>query len=165
MSQSSTPTTRLLVEAQQQASQIIAEARKLKQVRLKQCKEEAEREVARYKDSREKQFQQKRNDTTTGSSDSSVTLQYQKQKAINDINISAESAKPQVLKKIIDLVTNVDTSISEGQMTHIQRKLEDGQPAQPAEEQTKAPRKSKEDSSRRRKLDDDDEPEDDFMNI
>lgn len=71
MSRNVSSSTRLLIEAEQRASAIVAEARKSmspsfkkkfscvldKIQKLKQCKEEAERDIVRFKDAREVQFQ------------------------------------------------------------------------------------------------------------
>ncbi|XP_022997598.1 V-type proton ATPase subunit G3-like [Cucurbita maxima] len=57
----------MLLSAEQDAQQVISTARNMKMARLKQAKDEAEREVAQYRAHMEAQYQNKLSQTNSGS--------------------------------------------------------------------------------------------------
>ncbi|PSC70388.1 transmembrane ATPase [Micractinium conductrix] len=96
-----------LLAAEQEAQAIVAKARKAKSDRLKQAKEEAEREIAAFKAEREADFKRKVNDHGSSSQDNVVRLAEQSSKAVQGIQESIGQKKKHVLDLLMHHVTEV----------------------------------------------------------
>ena len=75
--------------------------------RLKQAKEEAEREVAAYKIEREAEFKRKMADDSTSSEEHLTKLNADSEQAVVAIKASIASEKEQVIQMLIKQVTKI----------------------------------------------------------
>ncbi|KAI7838338.1 hypothetical protein COHA_007906 [Chlorella ohadii] len=96
-----------LLAAEQEAQAIVTRARKAKTDRLKQAKDEAEREIAVFKSEREAEFKGKVTDHSS-SSDANVTrLADESARAVKAIQDSVQHKKKEVLDLLMHHVTTV----------------------------------------------------------
>ncbi|XP_062163251.1 V-type proton ATPase subunit G1-like [Alnus glutinosa] len=99
----------MLLITEQEAQHIVSIARNLKIARLKQAKEEAEREVALYRSHLEAEFQ-KKTSYTSGSSVSNVKrLEEETEGKIRNLNESASRISHEVIGMLIKYVTTLKT--------------------------------------------------------
>ncbi|CAK0780233.1 hypothetical protein CVIRNUC_004979 [Coccomyxa viridis] len=96
-----------LLKAEQEAQKIVTEARKGKADRLKQAKQEAEKEIKAYKAQREEQFQKRMSDDSSSSGANVKRLDSESAKAVKDIEKNISSKKKEVVDTLLDYVTNV----------------------------------------------------------
>ncbi|KAK0577312.1 hypothetical protein LWI29_031144 [Acer saccharum] len=97
----------MLITAEQEAQQMITDARNLKMARLKQAKDEAEKEVARYRYHLEAEYQKKISETS-GSSDSTAKLLEEETEAkIRNMKGTASKASKEVVDLLIKHVTTL----------------------------------------------------------
>lgn len=75
--------------------------------RLKQAKEEAEREITAYKTEREAEFKRKMVDDSTSSQEHLVKLNADSEQAVTAIKASISSKKEQVIEMLIKQVTKI----------------------------------------------------------
>ena len=80
-----------------------------KAARLKQAKEEAEREVAAYKAEREAEFKQKMAENSTSSQEHMARLNAESDLAVAAIKESINSKKEDVIQMMLKQVQNVKT--------------------------------------------------------
>merc|ERR1712216_814668 len=85
-----------LLEAERQAAEIVAEAKKRRQEKMRAAKTDAEREIAAYKDQH-----------STGGSESSEQLAAQTTAAVADLEREAAQNKQKVVDMLVGYVTNV----------------------------------------------------------
>ncbi|KAL9250135.1 V-type proton ATPase subunit G-like protein [Drosera capensis] len=99
----------LLLTAEQEAQKIIADAKNMKMQRLRQAKEEAEEEIARYRSHLEEEHQRKISESS-GSSGSNVRrLEEETNMKIQNLQDSASRVSPEIvalLNKYVTTVTN-----------------------------------------------------------
>ncbi|PIN13437.1 Vacuolar H+-ATPase V1 sector, subunit G [Handroanthus impetiginosus] len=99
----------MLLTAEHEAQQIVTAARNLKMARLKQAKEEAEREVANYRSHLEAEYQ-KHISESSGSSDSTVKrLEAETEAKIQRLKESASKVSPEVVQMLLKYITTVRT--------------------------------------------------------
>ncbi|KAH7568219.1 hypothetical protein JRO89_XS07G0262700 [Xanthoceras sorbifolium] len=97
----------LLLSAEQEAQQLITDARNLKMARLKQAKDEAEKEAARYRYHLEAEHQKKITETS-GNSDSTVKrLEEETEAKIQNMKETASRVSTEVVNMLIKNVTTV----------------------------------------------------------
>ncbi|XP_019184444.1 PREDICTED: V-type proton ATPase subunit G1-like [Ipomoea nil] len=99
----------MLLNAEQDAQQIIASARNVKMGRLRQAHDEAEREVANYRSQLEADYQ-KQISECSGSSDSSVRrLEAETDTRIRKMKEASSKASPDVVAMLIRHITTIRT--------------------------------------------------------
>ncbi|XP_047975865.1 V-type proton ATPase subunit G1-like [Salvia hispanica] len=91
----------MLLSAEHEAQQIVADARNLKLARLRQAKEEADREVAKYKAQMEAEYQKSLSDSS-GSSDLTVKrLEVETAAKIKSLKDIGGKVSPEVVKMLL----------------------------------------------------------------
>jgi V-type H+-transporting ATPase subunit G len=98
-----------LLAAEQEAQAIVAKARQAKAERLKEAKEEAERDVAAYKKEREEEFSKKIADDSSSNKENASRMHAESEKAVAAIQKSIASKKEEVLKMLLSQVETVET--------------------------------------------------------
>ncbi|KAK3428000.1 hypothetical protein EUGRSUZ_F04118 [Eucalyptus grandis] len=97
----------MLLTAEQEAQQIISSAKNLKNTRLKQAKEEAEKDVATYRSHLEAEYQ-KRIAETGGASGANVQrLEEETDMKIQNLKGSASTVSEDITGMLIKYVTTV----------------------------------------------------------
>ncbi|KMT20120.1 hypothetical protein BVRB_1g001370 [Beta vulgaris subsp. vulgaris] len=97
----------MLQAAEQEAQQIIANARNLKLQRLKQAKDEAEQEILHYRSQLEEEHK-KAISESSGQSESTVKrLEDETQVKIQNLKESASRATPDIVSFLLNYVTTV----------------------------------------------------------
>jgi len=96
-----------LLEAESQASEVVAQAKKDKVMRLKQAKEEAENEIAAYRALREEQFQKYKNERMGDSGEYTKKIQLETDNAMRNIQISMDANKEKIITSLLQSVTTV----------------------------------------------------------
>ncbi|KAK1300821.1 V-type proton ATPase subunit G [Acorus calamus] len=99
----------MLLSAEQEAQQIVASARNMKMARLKQAKDESEREAAAYRSHLEQEYQTKVSENTGSSGwnvkrldiDTEIKIQH-----LKDMNASISSAVVRMLLNHVKTVRN-----------------------------------------------------------
>ncbi|KAH7525044.1 V-type proton ATPase subunit G3 [Ziziphus jujuba] len=97
----------MLLTAEQEAQHIVSNARNLKMSRLKQAKDEAEREVAQYRSNMEAEYQKKKSEMSTGSD--AKRLEEETDVKIQNLKESATKVSEDVVDMLLKFVTNVKT--------------------------------------------------------
>lgn len=96
-----------LLAAEQEAQGIVTAARKAKADRLKQAKQEAEREIKAYKAQREEQYQKRISDDSTSSGANVKRLESESASTVKTIEKSIASKKKEVVDTLLAYVTHV----------------------------------------------------------
>ncbi|MED6198259.1 hypothetical protein PIB30_064416 [Stylosanthes scabra] len=97
----------MLLSAEQEAQLIVSNARTLRNKRLKQAQEEAEREAAQYRSQMEEEYQKSISETT-GSSGSNVRkLEEETDANIRNIKRSASKVSSDVVDMMLKYISNV----------------------------------------------------------
>lgn len=96
-----------LLAAEQEAQQIVNAARAAKSARLKQAKEEAEREIAEYRAQMEAEFQRKLAESSGDSGANVKRLEEETAAKIEQLNQQAASISPDVIQMLLRHVTTV----------------------------------------------------------
>lgn len=97
----------MLLAAEQEAQQIIASARAAKIARLKEAKQEAEREVADYRAQRETEFRKKLAESSGDSGSNIKRLEGETQEKIDHLTEEASKVSPEVVALLLKYVTSV----------------------------------------------------------
>ncbi|KAM7509362.1 hypothetical protein LguiA_019815 [Lonicera macranthoides] len=97
----------MLQTAEQEAQQIVSTARNLKLKRLKQAKDEAEREAALYRSHMEAEYQSKLSETTGSSGSTVKRLEEETEVQIKKLKETSSKSSPEIVKLIINYVTTV----------------------------------------------------------
>ncbi|KAK4267843.1 hypothetical protein QN277_024574 [Acacia crassicarpa] len=97
----------MLLTAEQEAQHIVSSARNLRTQRLKQAKEEAEREAALYKSQMESEYQKTLSETSGNSGSNVKRLEEETQDKINDLKASAPNVSAEIVDMLLNLVTSV----------------------------------------------------------
>ncbi|XP_034677454.1 V-type proton ATPase subunit G 1-like isoform X1 [Vitis riparia] len=98
----------MLLTAEQEARQIISNAKNLKLTRLKQAKEEAEREVKLYHSNMEAAYQKKISETSGSSGSNVKRLDEETAMRIQSLKESASRVSSDVVAMLIKHVTAVE---------------------------------------------------------
>ncbi|KAI3705543.1 hypothetical protein L1987_75782 [Smallanthus sonchifolius] len=96
-----------LLAAEQEAQQIVNAARNAKLARLKQAKEEAEREVAEFRAQMEADFQRKLTETSGDSGANVKRLEKETDAKIQHLKTEAERISSDVVEMLLKHVTTV----------------------------------------------------------
>ncbi|XP_057756505.1 V-type proton ATPase subunit G-like [Arachis stenosperma] len=97
----------MLLTAEQEAQHIVSNARNLRNKRLKEAKEEAEREAAQYRAQMEEEYQKSISETT-GSSGSNVRkLEEETDAKIRNIKRSASKVSSEIVDMMLKYISNV----------------------------------------------------------
>ncbi|XP_019701708.1 V-type proton ATPase subunit G-like [Elaeis guineensis] len=97
----------MLLTAEQEAQQIISSARNMKLARLKQAKDEAQREAAAYRTSLEEEHQ-RRISERSGSSDSNVKrLEEETEVKIKRLKDASSSVRSEVVGMLMKHITTI----------------------------------------------------------
>ncbi|PWA61780.1 Vacuolar (H+)-ATPase G subunit [Artemisia annua] len=97
----------LLLAAEQEAQQIVNAARNAKLARLKQAKEEAEKEVAEFRAQMEADFQRKLAETSGDSGANVKRLEKETEEKIQHLRTEADRISHDVVDMLLKLVTSV----------------------------------------------------------
>jgi V-type H+-transporting ATPase subunit G len=115
---------KLLLEAEQRASEIVKEAKKERLLKLKQAREEADKEIAKYRQQREKQFLKYKEEHLGTGTDESEELERRKQMAINEINERVRQKSNEVIDFMVKYVVEVNTEIDKQKSAQIRQLME-----------------------------------------
>ncbi|XP_017632738.1 V-type proton ATPase subunit G1-like [Gossypium arboreum] len=97
----------MLLTAEQEAQHIVSSARNLKMARLKQAKEEAEKDVALFRSQMETEYQKKISESS-GSSDNTVKrLEEETHKKIKALTKSTSIVSKEIIEMLMKHVTSV----------------------------------------------------------
>ncbi|XP_071710842.1 V-type proton ATPase subunit G 1-like [Rutidosis leptorrhynchoides] len=97
----------LLLAAEQEAQQIVTAARNAKLARLKQAKDEAEKEVAEFRAQMEADFQRKLTETSGDSGANVKRLEKETDAKIQHLKTEAERISSDVVEMLLKHVTSV----------------------------------------------------------
>ncbi|XP_057951269.1 V-type proton ATPase subunit G1-like [Malania oleifera] len=97
----------LLLTAEQDAQKIISNAKNLKTTRLKQAKEEAEREVGVYRSQLEADHQNKISETSGSSGSNVKRLEEETEQRIQNLRETASGISSTVVDLLVKHVTTV----------------------------------------------------------
>ncbi|CAM8958173.1 hypothetical protein QQ045_018222 [Rhodiola kirilowii] len=98
-----------LLTAEQEAQQIVNSARTEKMARLRQAKEEAQREIAAYRSQIELEFQKKVSQSSGDSGANVKRLEQETDTKINHLKTVAASISSDVVSMLLKQVTTVQT--------------------------------------------------------
>lgn len=97
----------LLLAAEQEAQHIVNAARNAKMARLKQAKDEAEKEIAEFRAQIEADFQRKLAETSGDSGANVKRLEKETEAKIQQLKTEAERISDDVVKMLLTHVTTV----------------------------------------------------------
>ncbi|XP_038886540.1 V-type proton ATPase subunit G3 [Benincasa hispida] len=97
----------MLLTAEQDAQQVVSRARNMKMARLKQAKEEAEREVAQYRAHLEAEHQKKVSESSSGSH--AQQLEEETKVKIENLKESSERVSKDVVNMLLQYVASART--------------------------------------------------------
>eukprot|EP00276_Gloeochaete_wittrockiana_P010691 CAMPEP_0184643520 /NCGR_PEP_ID=MMETSP0308-20130426/372_1 /TAXON_ID=38269 /ORGANISM="Gloeochaete witrockiana, Strain SAG 46.84" /LENGTH=118 /DNA_ID=CAMNT_0027071511 /DNA_START=25 /DNA_END=381 /DNA_ORIENTATION=+ len=100
-----------LLAAEQDASEVVAKARRNRAARVKQAADEAQSEIRSYKLQREEQFIKYASEHMGAKGDRSKQLDGQTATMITKIKSDVSSKKNDVIKMLIDYVIDVDLTL------------------------------------------------------
>ncbi|THU65309.1 hypothetical protein C4D60_Mb05t02290 [Musa balbisiana] len=99
----------MLLAAEQEAQQIVSSARNLKTGRLKQAKDEAERDAAAYRASLEEDYQRKVSESTGSSGWNVKRLEKETETKIQNLKNASSAIHADVINMLLKHVTTVQT--------------------------------------------------------
>ncbi|KAF3445445.1 hypothetical protein FNV43_RR10621 [Rhamnella rubrinervis] len=97
----------MLLTAEQEAQSIISNARNLKMSRLKQAKDEADREVANYRSNLETEYQNQKSEMSSGTN--AKRLEEETEVKIQNLKESATKVSSDIVGMLLKYVTTVKT--------------------------------------------------------
>ncbi|XP_050378073.1 V-type proton ATPase subunit G1-like [Argentina anserina] len=97
----------MLLTAEQEAQHIVNSARNMKMARLRQAKEEAEREVQQYRTNMEAEYQNKLSETSGSSGTNVKRLEEETDKKIKSLKESASKVQSHIVGMVMKYITNV----------------------------------------------------------
>ncbi|XP_074270558.1 V-type proton ATPase subunit G 1-like [Silene latifolia] len=97
----------MLLAAEQEAQQIVTNARNLKMQRLKQAKDEADREIMHFRSQLEKEYQNKISESSGQSGSTVKRLENETQEKIQKLKDSASRVTPDVVGLLLKYVTTI----------------------------------------------------------
>mmetsp|Transcript_57585 Transcript_57585/g.135178 ORF Transcript_57585/g.135178 Transcript_57585/m.135178 type:complete len:111 (+) Transcript_57585:31-363(+) len=98
-----------LLQAEQEATEIVSKARKEKQARIKQARDEAEQEIAKFRQTLEQEFNTAQFQDL-GGGDKSAKLAQQTEMQLQEIRRLAQANAQNVSKQILQWIWTVDTT-------------------------------------------------------
>eukprot|EP00760_Papus_ankaliazontas_P027459 PhM_4_TR3346/c0_g2_i1/m.94503/K02152/ATPeV1G, ATP6G; V-type H+-transporting ATPase subunit G len=96
-----------LVEAERKRNEIVSEAKKGRQAKLRQAKADAEKDIAAFKSEREAEFQQYKTSQTGGHDGEKAKLARETDVELKQLIQQGEQQKDKVADAILELLTNV----------------------------------------------------------
>ncbi|XP_072994146.1 V-type proton ATPase subunit G1-like [Typha latifolia] len=96
-----------LLAAEQEAQQIVNAARAAKMARLKQAKEEAEKEIAEYRAHMEAEFQRKLAESSGDSGANAKRLEQETEEKIQQLKLQTSNISHDVVQMLLRHVTTV----------------------------------------------------------
>merc|ERR1712140_117859 len=100
-----------LLQSSKMASEKVSEARKRKNRRLKQAKEEAQAEIEKYKGEREAQFREHEARFAGSKGDVASRIDADAKARIEAMNSSVGANKEKVIESLIDAVCNIEPKV------------------------------------------------------
>ncbi|XP_039065612.1 V-type proton ATPase subunit G1-like [Hibiscus syriacus] len=97
----------MLLTAEQDAQHVVTSARNMKMARLKQAKEEAEKEVALYRSQMETEYQNKISESTGSSGNTVKKLEEETDRKIKALTKSTTMVSKEVVDMLIEHITSV----------------------------------------------------------
>ncbi|XP_028778288.1 V-type proton ATPase subunit G1-like [Neltuma alba] len=97
----------MLLTAEQEAQHIVSNARSLRTQRLKQAKEEAERESAMYKSQLENEYQKSLSETSGNSGSNVKRLEEETDAKINTLKASASKVSAEIVDMLLNHITSI----------------------------------------------------------
>ncbi|KAL5724945.1 hypothetical protein ACHQM5_008146 [Ranunculus cassubicifolius] len=91
----------MLLTAEQEAQQIVANARNLKMTRLKQAKDEAAREALRYRTQMESEYQRKISESSDNSGSTVRRLEEETEQKIQSLKDVSSKLSPEVVSMLM----------------------------------------------------------------
>jgi len=104
-----------LLIAEKSAAAKVEQARKRKQKRLKQAKDEAQAEVEAYRSEREATYKERETAHMGSRGDLEAKINGQTEIKLQDVNASFQKNKDEVLKNLMDLVMDVEPQLHKNQ--------------------------------------------------
>ncbi|EFC44790.1 hypothetical protein NAEGRDRAFT_79649 [Naegleria gruberi] len=121
MSSKKSASIQQLLAAEQEATEIVKEAKKQRLIKLREAKEEAEKEIAKFKASKEQYFQKfTKEQLEVGGTNNE--LQQKKVQIIYNIKQKTQQKRPDIVKFVVDNVINVNTDLEQEQEAFIEKK-------------------------------------------
>lgn len=105
---SSDPNIQKLLNAEKNAQEIVSAARKKRNDRMKQAKNEAEREIAAYRSEREEAYNKKVAEGSSTTDSTFTALQMETERTIRGIHSSLPAKKEEVVMMLTNFATKVD---------------------------------------------------------
>ncbi|EOY17279.1 hypothetical protein QUC31_001405 [Theobroma cacao] len=99
----------MLLTAEQEAQHIVSSARCLKMARLKQAKEEAEKDVALYRSHMETEYQKKISETSGSSGNTVKQLEEETDMKIKNLEESTSKVSKEIVDMLMKHITTVRT--------------------------------------------------------
>ena len=99
----------MLLTAEQEAQRIVNNARNLRTQRLKQAKDEAEKEAAQYRSHMEEEYQKSISETTGSSGSNVKRLDQETDAKIRGLKKSGSKVSTEVVDMLLKYVTNIKT--------------------------------------------------------
>ncbi|KAM0937283.1 putative vacuolar (H+)-ATPase G subunit [Dioscorea sansibarensis] len=99
----------MLLRAEQEAQKIVTDARNLKMTKLKQAKDEAERDSAAYRSALEEEYQRKISKNTGSSGSNIKRLDEETELKIKRLNDATKQVHVDVIRMLIKQVITIKT--------------------------------------------------------
>ncbi|KAI4354711.1 hypothetical protein L6164_003556 [Bauhinia variegata] len=99
----------MLLTAEQEAQQIVSTARNLRTQRLKQAKDEAEKEATLYRSNMENEYQRQISESTGSSGSNEKRLEEETEAKIQTLKESTSKVSSEVTDMLINYITTVKT--------------------------------------------------------
>ncbi|XP_057526713.1 V-type proton ATPase subunit G 1-like [Amaranthus tricolor] len=97
----------LLLAAEQEAQHIVNAAKNAKMARLRQAKEEAEREISEFRTQMEAEFQRKLAESSGDSGANVKRLEEETEAKINELKTQSSNISPEIVQMLLKYVTTV----------------------------------------------------------
>ncbi|CAO2813387.1 unnamed protein product [Amaranthus hypochondriacus] len=97
----------LLLAAEQEAQHIVNAAKNAKMARLRQAKEEAEREISEFRAQMEAEFQRKLAESSGDSGANVKRLEEETEAKINELKTQSSNISPEIVQMLLKYVTTV----------------------------------------------------------
>jgi len=104
-----------LLIAEKRAAEKVETARKRKQKRLKQAKDEAQTEVEAYRKEREATYQERETAHMGSRGDLEAKINGQTELKLREVDASFQTNREEVLKNLMDLVMDVEPQLHKNQ--------------------------------------------------
>ncbi|KAJ8904163.1 hypothetical protein NDN08_000690 [Rhodosorus marinus] len=111
MSGKSAQTIQQLLEAEKAAAEVVEQARKERDERLKKASLEAEAEIAAYREMLEKEYQEKLAKFKASEGDVSKMVKEREDKEIAAVKAAASKEKDAISAQLVEWVCGIDTGV------------------------------------------------------